>query len=333
MLVRNLFSGICGTDRHVYHTGHWVSKEKDSLNYPAILGHEGSAEIVELGEGVHYDGAGQSIKVGDMVAYRDILECGTCRFCLQGLTNICSNMIPSALKPGTFSEYFTYPSRLFVRVDGITPLQGSLIEPGGVALHGSRRGEVKIGDTVLIIGAGPISLMRLQFVRYQGATQIIVSEPSEKRRALAKKLGADVVLNPLTDNVVEEVRSRTSTYGADVVFEDSGRPESVLLAVEAARPRANIVLTGIGNEPLTIDYVPRVMLLEMSLMGSCAYSMWPGRSHDYVVVADMIRSGQLQVDDILTKSFPLEDFQQAFDLADDPEAALKVTIDMTGGVG
>jgi 2-desacetyl-2-hydroxyethyl bacteriochlorophyllide A dehydrogenase len=327
ILVRNLFTGICGTDRHALSHGTFIDKKSD-LNYPAILGHEGCSEILALGPDVEFDAAGQHIKPGDMVAYQDILGCGECRFCRQGSFNVCINLKQSGLKPGHFVQYFTYPSRLFVRIDGIDPKQGSLVEPAAVALHGTRISGLQVGDSVLVIGAGPIALLRIQHLKNLGAGRIIVAEPTEKRRALAKEFGADVVIDPQTQDVLTITRDITDGYGVDIAFEDAGLPELQRLAIDAVRPHGTVVITGITVNPLTINLVDKVMLHELTIKGSCGYSMWWDRTHDYVVVADMMRSGRLRTDSMISHVFPMDEFEKAFEMAGNSAESIKVTLDL-----
>ena len=118
VLVRNLYGGICGTDKHSWHQGLMVSKT-NKMNYPAILGHEGSGEIIGMGKNVTKDAIGQPIKNGDIVAYHDILSCGECRFCRQGNGNVCKHYVPAAMKPGCFVQYYTYPVSQIIKIEGI----------------------------------------------------------------------------------------------------------------------------------------------------------------------------------------------------------------------
>jgi (R,R)-butanediol dehydrogenase/meso-butanediol dehydrogenase/diacetyl reductase len=328
VLVHNLYTGICATDRHALHHGTFIDRDS-GLNYPAILGHEGASEIIALGEGVEFDGAGQPIKPGDIVCYQDILGCGQCRFCQQGSVNVCVNARFAGQKPGHFVQYYSYPRQLLIRVDGITPKQASLVEPASVAMHGARRSGIQVGDTALILGAGPVALFRLQHLKSMGAARVIIAEIGEKRRKLAKELGADVVIDPNADNVLEVVRDLTNGYGADVAFEDVGVPQLQLLAIDAVRPHGTVVITGITTSPVTLNFVDRVMLYELAVIGSNGYSLWWDRPHDFTVVAALMRTGRLKTDPMISHVFSMEDYKEAFRMAGDSANAIKVTFDLS----
>jgi len=230
------------------------------------------------------------------------------------------------MKPGIFVEYYPYPSIQLHKAEGIKPQEGALVEPASVAIHGSRIAQINVGDTVLIYGAGPIGLFRVQACKLQGAGKIIVSEPSELRQGVAKNLGADLVVNPEKENVMERVMEETNGLGADVVFEDVGLPKLQVEAINAARPRGTVVLTGFTTEEATLNLTRRVTLKELQVRGSCGYSGWPNRPHDYRVAIDLIRSGRLRTKPVVTHEFQFGQWKKAFEQSENPREAIKVRI-------
>jgi L-iditol 2-dehydrogenase len=327
VLVRNFYTGICGTDRHTLHDGTFVDGSSKSRNYPAILGHESAGQVVALGKNVRTDLVGQPLAPGDLVIFHEVFSCGQCHFCRQGNMNVCRNYLGAALKPGTMVEYYTYPSIQMIKAQGISPRQGALVEPSSCALHSTRLADPKIGDTVVIIGAGCIGLLRLQFVKNMGATKIIVVETVERKRQLAKELGADIVLDPARDDIAKVVEAETlEGYGADVVFEDAGLPSTQELAITLARPHGTVMISGISPKPVSFNFFDHVQLRELRLLGSIGTAGAVDRRNDYLVVIDLIRSGQLKTEPIVTHEFALDDYRQAFEMADRGADSIKVLI-------
>lgn len=327
VLVKNFYTGICGTDRHTLHDGVFVDSSPRSLNYPAILGHESAGQVVALGRNVQTDMVGQPLQPGDMVIFFEVYSCGTCRFCRQGTMSVCRNYLGAALKPGTMVEYYPYPADKLIKAEGITPRQGALVEPSSCALHSTRLADPKVGDTVVILGAGCIGLLRLQIVKSMGATKIIVVEAVEAKRRIARELGADIVLDPARDDVARVVADKTfEGYGADVVFEDVGLPATQELAITLARPHGTVMISGISPKPVSFNFFDHVQLRELHLLGSIGTGGAVDRRNDYLVVIDLMRKGLLQTDPIVTHEFGLEEYRQAFETADRGSESIKVLI-------
>ena len=327
VLVKNHITGICGTDRHTLHDGTFVDNSPRSINYPAILGHESSGEIIALGKNVKTDLVGQPIKPGDMTVFFEVLSCGTCHFCQQGNWNVCRRYMGAALKPGTMVEYYTYRSTQLIKAEGITHEQAALVEPSSCALHSTRLADPKAGDTVVIIGGGCIGLLRLQIVEAMGATKIILVEAVEGKRKLARELGADIVLDPAVDDVEQVVASETlEGYGADLVFEDAGLSQTQELAIRLARPHGTVMISGISPKPVTFNFFDQVQLRELRLLGSIGTGGLPDRRNDYLVVMDLIKTGRLKTAPLITDIFDLDDYRKAFTAADNGARAIKVMI-------
>ena len=214
MVLQVAVSGICGTDLH-----YWDGWQFDSWfperSEPWIPGHEFTAVVQAVGPGVN------DLKPGDAVAVEPNNSCEDCPECDRGMLNFCSNRLPMAW--GAWSDV------VIANRHHVTPMPAgadmrtaSLTEPLACVVRGFDRVTVNPGDTVLVAGAGPIGLLALQVAKHRGAGQTIVSEPGETRRKLAATMGADVVLDPTVDDVVDAARSLTQGFGADLTIEAAG---------------------------------------------------------------------------------------------------------------
>ncbi|MET1038314.1 MAG: alcohol dehydrogenase catalytic domain-containing protein, partial [Aeromicrobium sp.] len=221
VLLRPSWCGICGTDLHEYAEGPIVIPAKPHpLNQsvlPQILGHEFSAEVLEVGSAVTHLRAGQRVSV------MPLLFCGECYYCRRGLAHLCVSMACVGLSYGWggIAELAVVPaSHCTVLPDGVTDLQGALVEPAAVAAYGVDVAGVRPGDRVLITGAGPIGALAALYASAAGA-EVIISEVNPVRAALAASLDVGEVVNPADTDVVALVRERTEGIGVDAVIECS----------------------------------------------------------------------------------------------------------------
>jgi 2-desacetyl-2-hydroxyethyl bacteriochlorophyllide A dehydrogenase len=212
--VRIAYGSICATDIHI------VSHGLYGLPFGWPLGHEGSGVIVEAGEKTLAHG----FRVGDRVAMNPIRFCGACYYCRNGQEQYCTRIHDSPMSP-TFAEYGVYhESQLFRIQDTVSLKAASMTEPLTACMRAMDLAQMKIGNRVLISGAGGIGLMLLQLVKLQGGTKITVVEPVEAKRKLALTLGADYVINPKAQDLVAEAMKISNNLGFDYVFEASGAP-------------------------------------------------------------------------------------------------------------
>jgi len=327
VLVRNVITGICGTDKHTLHDGTFVDDTEKSINYPAILGHEASGVIIDIGKNAKTDLVGQKIKSGDKVIFFELYSCGNCKYCRQEKWNVCRDYKGAALKPGTLVEYFTYKKNQLIKFEGLSFEEAAVVEPCSCALHSTRLADPKVGDTIVIIGAGCIGLLRLQIVKNLGAAKIIVIETNEKRIRLAKELGADIVVNPKSDNIENIIFNETyENYGADIVFEDAGLSETQELALKLARPHGVVMLSGISPKPAVVDVFKYIQLKELTILGAIGTGDLPDRRNDYQVSIDLIKSNKVKVKPIISDIYELKDYKNAFSAADDGLNTIKVMI-------
>jgi threonine 3-dehydrogenase len=307
VLVQVKAAAICGSDLRKYRwSAQDVGGKLPVSGFGAVLGHEYSGVIVDVGEGV------SSARIGERVSGETHIPCGHCYQCRHGQQHICSNLrILGSNLNGCFAEFVAVPDLTACRIpDELSFESGALMEPFGVGVHASERAQVH-GQTTLVLGAGPIGLFTVLATRALGADLIWSSELSESRRELAGELGADHVLDPRTDDVVATVLADTEGVGCDVSIETSGALVAFQQGLRALRKGGRLVVAGTPAQPIQIEDGTRDLLKkEATIMGIHGREMF--RTWDTMnrLVTD------LGVDPgiIITHRFALEDFQQAFNL-------------------
>jgi (R,R)-butanediol dehydrogenase/meso-butanediol dehydrogenase/diacetyl reductase len=211
--VKIAYSGICGTDPEIVE-GRFVPP-KPPLG-PNIVGHEASGTIVEIGKDIQ-----GTFKIGQRVAMNFRSACGACYYCTNKMEHFCERMSPAS---GAMAEYAVYKEGAVFPLPAGIPLDvGALLEPVSVAVHTMDIAQVKVGDAVIITGAGTIGMLLLQLAIRSGASKVLVSEPVAEKRKLAKELGADVVVDPIKENLEEAAKKLTDGRGFNVCLEASGK--------------------------------------------------------------------------------------------------------------
>jgi L-iditol 2-dehydrogenase len=228
----------CGTDVKTYKRGHPLLIKQ----IPSLFGHEYAGTIEEVGEGV------ESFKVGMRVVATNSAPCGECFYCKRDMPNLCA-WSKDNLANGAFAEYVRVPEAI-VRYnthqipDSLSFRDAALTEPLACVVHGIEESNIKLGDTVVVIGAGPIGQMLIMLAKKNGASTVIASDLAELRRETALKAGADIVIDPSNVDPVERVRKETSGRGADVVIEAVGIRQTWEQAVDMTRDAGTTVLFG-----------------------------------------------------------------------------------------
>src|SRR3984893_8787623 len=219
VLVRVTAASICGTDLHIYGWDRW---SQGRIKPPVTLGHEFSGVVERVGEEV------TAVKAGDKVSAEMHLNCGHCHQCRLGEAHICQNLrIIGIDRDGAFAEFVKIPASNIWKLDTAIPEHyGAILDPLGNAVHTVLAGEIA-GRTVLVTGCGPIGLMAIAVAKACGSSTVFATETNEQRRAMAKKMGADVVVNPATEDSVARIKAETSGTGVDVLLEMSGNPAAV----------------------------------------------------------------------------------------------------------
>lgn len=303
ILVKVKACGICGTDTRIYR-----GTKTKGIHYPSVIGHEISGVVEACGSKV------SDFKEGDPVSICPVIPCGVCYACQRGMDNICLNRTAIGYEyDGGLQEYMKIPG-VAIRQGNIfkaprdLPFEvAALIEPLACCYNGNRRSQIKLGDTVVILGAGPIGLMHLQLARQAGATKIIISEPFEERRILAKELGADICLNPQTDNLKEVVMEETHGIGADATILAIGVPALINEAFKITRKQGNVNLfAGFGGKGESTIEANLIHYGELNVTGTASAAPW-----HFQEAMKLVASGQIKLEKLITHRFPLEEIDTA----------------------
>ena len=246
VLIKLEYVGICGSDVHYLEHG----KIGDFVvEGDFILGHECAGTVVEVGKNV------KTLKVGDKVALEPGQTCGQCEFCKTGKYNLCPDVEFLATPPyhGCLENYIAYPENMAFKLpDHITTKEGALIEPLAVGMHAAAQGNVKLGDSVVILGAGCIGLVTLLACKAYGATDITVVDVLQKRLDYAMRLGATRVINASNEDTIEAY-SKINPKGADVVIETAGSKVTIQQTACLVKTGGTVVLVGMAPEDI-IEY-------------------------------------------------------------------------------
>ncbi|MBN1639753.1 MAG: NAD(P)-dependent alcohol dehydrogenase [Anaerolineae bacterium] len=316
-LLQVLSVGVCGSGVHYFLDG---GIGDDKVTDPFVIGHEFSARVIGLGPGA----AGPA--VGTRVAVEPAISCGKCEFCLEGHPNLCEKILfcSTPPTPGALQEYIVHPAELCfplpARVDND---RGAMLEPLGIALHAVRLANLRPGDTIAILGSGPIGLLILQVARISGARAAYVTDLVPERLAMAKRFGATGVLKADESDPVAWVMAQTHGRGVDVAFETAWAEETVAQAAEVARRGGTAMMVGIPREDravlpahsvrrkgLTIKYVRRM-------------------KHTYPRAIAMVADGLIDVDSLITHRFPLDQVARGYELVSNREdGVMKVVIEI-----
>lgn len=316
LLIQTEYTGICGSDVHFYETG--MIGPRPILGRQ-ILGHECAGIVAGIGEGV------KAFSIGDRVALEPGKACGACEFCKQGRYNLCPDVQFLSSNPyqGTMRDYLTHPAHLCFKLPAnVSTLEGALVEPLAVGLHAARQGNVQLGDTVVILGAGCIGLTTLLSCRAMGASRIIVTDIFEKRLHVAKQLGADYVVNGSETDSTQAVLALTDGAGANIVFETAGNRVTAAQTAYVAKRGGTIVMVGnvMGETPFEFH---RISVQEITIKTVFRYR------NIYPLALQAISSGQIDVRAIVSDIFPFEEVPLAFDkAANDKIDVVKAVISM-----
>ncbi len=318
ILVEMKKAAICGTDLRILE-----GKKTKGIRYPSVIGHEICGVIAQVGAKV------EGYSVGERVAIANVIPCGHCSSCLSGRENACLNRQAIAYEyDGGFAEYVRIPENCIqagnvVRLsDDVSFTAGALIEPLACCIRGMRNAGTCFDDTVLVVGAGPIGLMHLQLSKIAGARKVIVSEPNAFRQEKARQLGADLVVNPTTENLAEIVAHETGGLGVDVIILAIGVPAIVNSTFKLCKKGGTICLFAgfAGTGECTIE-ANIIHYGEINVCGSTAY-----KRADYLAAAEMVKRKKIDLDAIATHTYKIEAFQSAYEMAKSGQG-LKIIIE------
>jgi (R,R)-butanediol dehydrogenase/meso-butanediol dehydrogenase/diacetyl reductase len=336
VLLRVRYCGICGTDIHEYVEGAKIVPSKPHpmtrATLPQILGHELSADVIDVGSDVI------DAKPGDRVSLMPLLYCGRCYFCGRGLNHLCTDHACVGLSWawGGFAEYITVPDyTVVVLPDGVSYEQGALLEPAAVAAYAVERGRVQGGDSVLVAGAGPIGALTALYARAIGAGSVYVTETNPQRLGLAKSLGVSRVFNPLEPDdafvgrqsrdastgvfdpskswVVDALRELTGGIGVDVAIDCTGTETGLNTCVNAVRAGGTVVESALHVKPPAVD------MYALALKDVGLESTWCYYVYDFPRYASLIATGRLPVERVISAKIPLEEIEdKGFKVLTDP---------------
>jgi len=297
VLVKVKSVGLCGSDMHYYKhgkIGDYVVED------PLILGHESAGEVEKIGEKV------EGLKKGDRVAIEPGVPCGKCDYCRTGKYNLCPDVIFMATPPidGAFAEFVTSPPEyLFKLPENVSFEEGAMVEPLAVGMNAAKKANIKLGDKVLILGAGAIGLVTLQAVKAAGAADITVTDLNELRLGKAINTGASTVINVENEEIPEP-----ETY--DVVIETAGVKSTAQQALKLVKRGGRVVLVGLTPEGTFSFPVNQILDKELTVEGIFRYA------NLYQRAINLISSGMIDVDTLITDRFNFEDVDKAFVHAD-----------------
>ena len=284
LLVRVEASGVCGTDRHLYH-GEFPCKP------PVTLGHEFSGIIEAMGSNT------SGFNLGDRITCDPNIPCGRCPRCHEGRVNLCQNLATIGInRNGGMAEFAIVPQKQAFKLPlSLDPLHGAFCEPLACCIHGVDLAGIQTGGSVVVLGGGVIGLLTVQLARLAGATSVVLVTRQKSKRDLALKMGATLALDPAMKDFESEFKRQTSG-GSDVVIECAGVTETVEQAPRLARPGGKVVIVGVVSQGLKVTYEPFDLLFrEVSILTSFLNPLTQHRA------ADMIASGTIKVDPLISR--------------------------------
>lgn len=312
--LRLATGGVCGSDLHYYNHGGFGTVR---LREPMILGHEVSAYVEKLGEGV------TNLVPGQLVAVSPSRPCGSCKYCQDGLQNQCLNMrfygsaMPFPHIQGAFREQLVALASQCVVADGLTAGEAAMAEPLAVTLHATRRAGQMFGKRVLVTGSGPIGVLSILAARRAGATEIVATDLSDFTLSIAKAAGADKVIN--TGREPEALSAYSADKGYfDVLYECSGAAPALASGIGALRPRGVILQLGMGGD-MTLP-MQAITTKELDLRGSFRFH------EEFALAVELMRKRLIDVRPLITHTVPLAQAEDAFVLASDRARAMKAQV-------
>ena len=293
-------TAICGTDLHIYKWDEWSQK---TINTPMIIGHEYVGVISEMGDGVKH------LEVGDRVTGEGHIACGHCRNCRRGKLHVCENTIGVGVdRDGAFAEYLVIPADNVIKLDErISDEMAAIMDPFGNATHTALSFPV-LGEDVLITGAGLIGSMATAICRFAGARNIVVSDISDYRLELAKKMGATMTINPAKGETIKGAIAELKMHGFDIGLEMSGSPQAFDSMISNMYNGSKIALLGILPNTTTVDW-SKIIFKALTLKGIYGREMW----ETWYQMEQMLISG-IDLTPIITHRMHIDDFQEGFDI-------------------
>lgn len=301
VLVKIKATSICGTDLHIYHWDDWA---KSRVKTPRIFGHEFCGDIVEVGELV------SKVNVGDYVSGETHLADYNCFQCRIANAHICEHLkILGIDRNGSYAEYISLPENSCIQNDRrLPPKLATVQEPLGNAVHAVFAQPIA-GNQVSIFGCGPIGLCAIQLCKVAGATNIFAVDQNEYRLKMAKSFGADYVINATTENAAKRILKETKR-GVDVFLEMSGNEKALQQGFKSMRPGGNAAILGVFGKSVSLDVTNAVVFKQATVRGITGRRLF----ETWHKVKAFLRSGKVDLNQLVTHEFKLEEYGKAFAL-------------------
>ena len=315
VLLRVHRCGICGTDSHI------VKGRFPAPNLPLIIGHEFAGEVAAVGAGVDY------VKEGDRATADINIACGHCWYCRNNQKLFCAQVRQLGVHDhGGMAEYVVVPAgNVYILPKEMPYDHAAFIEPLACAIHGQKRIGIEVGETVLILGAGPMGLAHAALSKQRGAGLVMISEPNVGRRERAHRIGTDLEVDPTVPEFIEAIMQATDGRGADVVIEAVGSPVTYGQAFQLVRRGGRILAYGAAAQDAVVPMKPfDVYAKELTIVGSYAgtYETWPQ-------AISLISGGRFDPSKIIDSVRPLSDVVAALESLDRDKSIVKIQVQIT----
>jgi L-iditol 2-dehydrogenase len=314
VLIKVAACGICGSDVH------GMDGSTGRRQPPVIMGHEASGVIYKIGPEV------SGWKIGDRVTFDSTISCGECFYCRRSEINLCENRRVMGVscdeykQNGAFAEFVAVPSHILYAIpDKISFEQAAMVEAVSVAVHAAAISNIRQNDTAVVIGCGMIGLLCVQALKAAGCGKVIAIDMVDEKLKLAAELGADLTLKSNESVLIQKILNETENRGADIVFEVVGIESTVNLAIDLTRKGGTVTL--VGNLAPEIKFpLQKVVTRQIKVQGSCA------SAGEYPLCLELIASGKIKVDPLISKVAPLEEGNDWFHRLYNKEAGLMKVI-------
>lgn len=302
VVVKVEATSICGTDQHIYVWNEWA---QNRIKPPQVMGHELAGHVVDLGPGV------RTAKAGDYVSAETHFVCGHCVQCMNNEKHVCQNVkILGVDCDGCFAEYALVPEEnLWYNDPSISPGVASMQEPLGNAIQTVLAGETR-GKTFAIFGCGPIGIMAVPVAKAVGASLVAAIDINDYRLDLARKMGADLVIDSKIEDPVAVLMEKTHGLGVDAVLEMSGASVVYSHMFKVVRAGGRVSLLGLPSRPQTVNFADDIVMRGVTVQGITGRKIW----ETWLTGRELLRSGRLDLAPIITHHLDLKDYAKGMDL-------------------
>jgi threonine 3-dehydrogenase len=319
VLIRVEKAGVCGTDHHIYAWDHWAQAR---MHPPVLIGHEFMGTVEAVGDAV------RAVSVGDRVSAEGHIADLTCVLCRTGQAHICENVkIIGVDCDGAFAEFIAMPEYNVWKLDPAIPDEfAAVFDPLGNAVHTVMSAGVS-GKSVVITGVGSIGLMAIPVARAAGAASVYAIDVNPSKLELAKRLGADETFDARTPGLVDEIKRRTNGDGVEVLLEMSGSGSAIDQGLQMVRNGGTAALLGIPGDSVNLNLAERIIFKGLTVLGINGRKMF----ETWYQTQALVKSGRIDLRPIITHVLPMREFDRAFELMRNGEAA-KIVLDVKGDI-